>query len=246
MSNFDKNLGQFSCILFDLDNTIVGIPETWKYFDDLIQEVLLSEFHFSTIPDRDARNTLWRSGKEYIKILHNWGVSDPEEFWRVFDRLDGVKRKKLIANKELILYADVIPTLQKLHANSALKLGIVTNSPDFIADHELEAYGLSGFFDAVLGLGDDQTICKPEPTGILMMMKTLQATPERTVYIGDSMIDMLAAESAGIQSILIHRKNKQRHLSDPLVKAENQNFLQITQLDEIFPYIYNSSTTTDD
>ena len=244
MSNFDKNLGQFSCILFDLDNTIVGIPETWKYFDDLIQEVLLSEFHFSTVPDREIRNTLWRSGKEYVKILHNWGISDPELFWQVFDRRDGVKRKKLIANKELILYPDVIPTLQKLHANPALKLGIVTNSPDFIADHELEAYDLSRYFDVVLGLGDDQTICKPEPTGILMMMETLNATPEKTVYIGDSMIDMIAAERAGIQSMLIHRKNKQRHLSDPLVKSDNQNFLHITQLDEILPYIWDGSSSS--
>ena len=238
MSNFAENLGKFTCILLDLDNTIIGIPETWKYFDDLIQEVLLSEFHFSTVPDRGARNTLWRSGKEYVKILQNWGVSDPELFWRVFDKQDEIKRRKLIANKELILYADVLPTLQKLRANPTLKLGIVTNSPDFIADHELEAYGLSGYFDAVLGLGEDQTICKPEPTGILMIMKTLQATPEKTVYIGDSMIDMLAAERAGIQSMLIHRKKKQRHLSDPLVTSENQNILHITGLDEILPYIY--------
>ncbi|MHA1745779.1 MAG: HAD family hydrolase [Promethearchaeota archaeon] len=237
MSNFDEHLGRFSYILFDLDNTLIGIPETWKYFDDLIQEVLLSEFNFLTVPNRDARNTLWRSGKEYIKILHDWGVPDADEFWWAFDRQDEVKRKKLIANQELILYSDVIPTLQKLRANPALKLGIVTNSPDFIADHELEAYNLSKFFDAVLGLGEDQTICKPEPTGILMMMETLQATPEKTVYIGDSMIDMLAAERAGIQSMLIHRKNKQRHLSDPFVKADNQNFLQITSLDEILPYI---------
>jgi len=237
MSNFDENFGRFTCILLDLDNTLIGIPETYKYFDDLIQEVLLSEFHFSTVPDRETRNKLWRSGKEYIKILHDWGVSDADEFWRVFDRLDGVKRKKLIANQELILYNDVIPTLQKLRANPALKLGIVTNSPDFIADHELEAYNLSRFFDAVLGLGDDQTICKPEPTGILMMMENLQATPEKTVYIGDSMIDMIAAKRAGIQSMLIHRKNKQQHLSDPLIKTEDRDFLQITQLDEILPYI---------
>ena len=246
MSNFAEHLGRFTCILFDLDNTIVGIPDTYKYFDDLIQEVLVSEFHFSKIPNRESRNTLWRSGKEYGKILHDWGVSDPELFWRVFDRQDGVKRKKLIVNKELLLYSDVFPTLQKLRIVPGLKLGIVTNTPDFIALHELDAYGLSGFFDAVLGLGEDQSMCKPAPTGILMIMETLQASPEKTVYIGDSMVDMNAAHNAGIQSMLIHRKNKERHLSDPLVKLKHQNILHITQLDEIFPYIYGAPMTSDD
>ena len=142
-----------SCVLFDLDNTLVGIPDTWNYFDTLIQDVLKMDYSLS-IPPKDDRNSLWRSGKEFVSILKRWGVIDPNDFWIKFDQRDGIKRKKLIANGQLILYDDVIPTLKKLN-NIGIKTGIVSNTPDFIVEYEIEEFDLSPYFDKVLGLGDD-------------------------------------------------------------------------------------------
>ena len=79
MSNIIQENDEISCVLFDLDNTLIGIPNTWHYFDGLIQQVLVEEFHLP-VPDTHARNQLWRSGKAYIQILKNWGVQDPDDF----------------------------------------------------------------------------------------------------------------------------------------------------------------------
>lgn len=38
---------------------------------------------------------------------------------------------------------------------------------------------------------------KPEPQGLLLVMKQLNATPGRTVYIGDTPSDLIAAKNAG-------------------------------------------------
>ena len=123
-----------SCVLFDLDNTLVGIPSTWNYFDTLIQDVLRMDYRLS-IPTIDERNSLWRSGKGFISILKRWDVSDPNDFWIKFDERDRKKRRKLIKENKLILYDDVIPTLKKLN-NMGIKIGIVSNTPDFIIKYE--------------------------------------------------------------------------------------------------------------
>lgn len=220
-----------SCVLFDLDNTLVGIPNTWNFFDTLIQDVLKMDYSLS-IPSIAERNSLWRSGKEYVSILKRWGVIDPNDFWIKFDQRDGIKRKKLIKDGQLILYDDVIPTLKKLN-NMGIKTGIVSNTPDFIADYELDHFNLSSFFDEVLGLGDDQSICKPEPDGINLILDQLKCKPSNAVFIGDSPVDLIAAKRANVIPIYIDRKKKEsrKHPLNP------ETYTIFTDLNQIFDFI---------
>ncbi len=220
-----------NCVLFDLDNTLVGIPDTWIYFDTLIQDVLKKDYKLS-VPSKDKRDSLWRSGKEYVSILKRWGVLDPNDFWIKFDERDGIKRKKLIKDGQLILYDDVIPTLKKLN-NTGIKTGIVSNTPDFIVNYELDHFKLSTFFDEVLGLGDDQSICKPEPDGINLILSQLKCKPSNTVFIGDSQVDMIAAHRANVIAIFIDRKKKKsrKFTIDP------ESYIKFTDLNQIFDFI---------
>ena len=220
-----------NCVLFDLDNTLVGIPDTWKYFDTLIQDVLKIDYKLS-IPSIDKRNSLWRSGKKYIEILKDWKVSDPNDFWFKFDQRDGIKRKKMIANSQLILYDDVIPTLKKLK-NQGIKIGIVSNTPDFIVEYELEHFHLISFFDEILGLGDDQSICKPEPNGINLILDQLKCKPSNTVFIGDSQVDIIAAQRAEVIPIYIDRKKeKSRKFT-----INPETYITFTNLNQIFDFM---------
>ena len=209
MSPMDNNNTTNSpfCVLFDLDNTLVGIPNTWIYFDTIIQEVI-GRIYKLPVPDQKKRDTLWRSGKDYIEILAGWGVTNPDDFWYQFDQIDGQKRRKLIESGQLRLYDDVIPTLTKLKQMKNVKLGIVTNTPLFIAYEELKAFQLKKYFDEILGLGENQSICKPEPDGILMILEKLNGTPQNSFFIGDSLVDLLAAKRSNVLPILIHRKKK--------------------------------------
>lgn len=220
-----------SCVLFDLDNTLVGIPNTWNYFDTLIQDVLKMDYSLS-IPSIDERNSLWRSGKEFVSILKRWGVSDPNDFWIRFDQRDGIKRKKLITNGQLILYDDVIPTLKKLN-NIGIKTGIVSNTPDFIVDFELDHFNLISYFDEILGLGDDQSICKPEPDGINLILDQLKSKPSNTVFIGDSQVDMIAAQRAEVIPIYIDRKKEK----SKKFTINPETYITFTNLNQIFDFM---------
>lgn len=231
-TNSAKNAINF-CVLFDLDNTLIGIPNTWSYFDGLIQDVMETVFKLP-VPSLQERNTLWRSGKAYVEILKNWGVSDPDKFWYHFDQLDGKHRQDLIEHKKLKLYDDVIPTLTKLRSIIHLKIGLVTNTPRFIAQFELDAFNLSQYFDEIIGLGDDQMICKPEPDGILKILRIFQGTPDKALYIGDSRVDVLAANRAHVQPLLIMREKSEKKYSDDF---DSKDFIPIQSLSEIFEFI---------
>ncbi len=223
---------RINCVLFDLDNTLVGIPETWQYFDDLIKIVLKEDYQLPT-PAKNERDSLWRSGNKYVEILKNWGVSDPDDFWIRFDQRDGVKRKKLIANGQLILYDDVIPTLERLK-KIGIKTGIVSNTPEFIVEYELAEYNLDIFFDKVLGLGDDQSMCKPEPDGINMVLKKLECLPSNTIFIGDSEVDLIAAQRANVFPLYIARDEQNTKKLKNISKVDPKKYKKITSLDQIF------------
>lgn len=227
---------RINCVLFDLDNTLVGIPETWQYFDELIKIVLKEDYQLP-IPSTNERDSLWRSGKKYIEILKDWGVLDPNDFWIKFDRRDEIKRKNLIEDGKLILYDDVIPALKKLN-KSGIKIGIVSNTPDFIVEYELEAFKLQRYFNSVLGLGDDQSICKPEPDGIIMILKDLNCKPSETLFIGDSEVDLIAAQRASVFPLYINRSEQNIKKLKKISRIDPKKYKKITSLDQIFD-LYN-------
>ncbi len=217
------------CALFDLDNTLIQIPRTWIYFDTIIIDVIKEYFNVS-IPTKEKRDTLWRSGKEYTHILKSWGINDPDAFWRYFDQIDEHRRKQLIKDNKLIMYSDVIPTLEYLKTKTDIILGIVTNTPQSIANYELKYFEIDHYFQQILGLGDDQSISKPEPDGIKKIMHDLHTNCSDTIYIGDSLIDIQAAIRAKVLPILIDRKDRE----DQILKIVNRDkFRTIKSLKEL-------------
>lgn len=201
--------------LFDLDNCLVEIPNISIYFDELLIETL-KHFKVKDIPDFDERCKIWGSGKGYIDVLKEWGVSAHQEFWGVFDLKDFEQRKPLIRAGKIKAFDDVVPTLDKL-MDTGKKMGMISNTPDYIVEYQLNHFNLKKYFEMVFGLGEDQTICKPGPTGINMTldfflekskpqeMKTIESIKEKSIMVGDSPVDIIAAHRAGIKSCLIIR-----------------------------------------
>ncbi len=231
-SNIPKRI---QCVLFDLDNTLVGIPNTYSYFDTIIQEVVEQDFHLS-LPSKETRDFLWRSGKNFIEILAQWGIQNPHQFWEYFDKRDGIKRQDLISKGQLILYSDVIPTLTRLQQQK-IPMGIVTNTPNFIALPELEHFHLKSFFGTVIGLGDDQEKAKPEPDGVFEALNDLNAQPENAIFVGDSSVDVLAARNAGVYPVRISRKNKRSSGSKRLQGIQYSKIDGLIDLFSLFHFV---------
>ena len=79
------------------------------------------------------------------------------------------------------------------------QLGVLTGAGRKAATITLEKSGLSQFFDAIV-TGDDVTQPKPDPEGLGLAINLMKASPERTICIGDSSLDIQMSKRCGIRS----------------------------------------------
>ena len=225
----------FDFYLFDLDNTILQIPNSSEYFDNILNETLKKLTKNSDIlPNREERNKFWFSGDDYIKLLENWGVADGSYFWKFFDEIDFEHRKILYEQGKLSLYDDVRAALKEI-SNANKKLALISNTADYIVKHFLDKFDLSHFFHETFGLGyeKDQEVAKPSPEGILYVLKKLNydLNRSRAIMIGDSRLDVFAAKRANITACLIKRDADKYPNRD---NWESHPDFEIERLDELF------------
>jgi pyrophosphatase PpaX len=190
-----------AAVLFDLDGTIVRLPNQARFFDGLLVDIL-REYDVS-IPEPQVRLALWHSGGQFESTLRSWGVRDYDAFIRRFDDYDLAKRRSLVKAGVIRLYPDVT-TLAPLHRQA--KLGIVTNTPPEIASFELKHFKLVRHFDDLVMLGTvEQHIAKPEPDGLHRCLRNLHVSESQAVMVGDSSSDMIAGQRAGVGTVLVRR-----------------------------------------
>lgn len=81
-----------------------------------------------------------------------------------------------------------------------LKTAILSNKPDF-ATREMARLLFGQFpFQAVRGASPDHPL-KPDPTTALAICSDLGADPSRTVYVGDTDVDMETGRRAGMKTV---------------------------------------------
>lgn len=101
-------------------------------------------------------------------------------------------------------FPDTVPVL-KILSQMGYRLGLLTNSfmPMWVRDAELHAYQLLPYLDARISAADIGYL-KPHPNIYLAILDTLQASPERTVFVGDRPLnDIAGANEAGLISVLM-------------------------------------------
>jgi phosphoglycolate phosphatase len=99
------------------------------------------------------------------------------------------------------VYAGVVEGLAALRARG-WRLACLTNKPTAFALALLAHKGLDGHFDLVFG-GDAFARKKPDPLPLVHTCAALGSVPGRTLMIGDSSNDALAARAAGCPVVLV-------------------------------------------
>jgi phosphoglycolate phosphatase len=107
-------------------------------------------------------------------------------------------------NERLLEFTVPYPgTTERLQALSARsRLAVLTNKPQAATERILDGLGLRTFFTDVIG-GDTKFGRKPLPDGLLHLIATSGATPDTTVLVGDSPIDLATARNAGTHICLV-------------------------------------------
>jgi phosphoglycolate phosphatase len=91
-------------------------------------------------------------------------------------------------------YPGMVSALEAL--NHGRKLAVLTNKPQQPSERILDGLGLRRFFSEVIG-GDTPYGRKPNPAGLQALMANAEVSPEETILIGDSPVDLATARNAG-------------------------------------------------
>ena len=95
------------------------------------------------------------------------------------------------------LYPGTAETLDTLAGRT---LAVLTNKPGDLSRAILAGLGVADRFVRVIG-GGDGPASKPDPAGLLLLMKEFAATPAETLLVGDSPVDVATARSAGVEVV---------------------------------------------
>ncbi len=98
---------------------------------------------------------------------------------------------------------DALKALHELHdapGGPQRTMAVLTNKPVRPARGICEGLGLADYFLHIYG-GDSFPLKKPDPLGLCSLMEETGATPDETVMIGDSKVDVETARNAGAWSV---------------------------------------------
>lgn len=99
-------------------------------------------------------------------------------------------------------YHGIKDALHKLagHDGARRKLAVLTNKPVRASRDILAGLGLAERFFQIYG-GNSFETKKPDPLGANTLLQEAAVTPEEAVMVGDSQVDILTAQNAGLWSL---------------------------------------------
>lgn len=177
-------------ILFDLDGTLIDSTEA-------ILESFSQAFDQYGFPHAKSEEIKSLIGYPLDKMFADLGV--PQE--RVWDFVHSYKEhyRKISTQKTLLLNNAREAVLR---AKEFATLGIVTTKTGLYSRELMEHFELMHHFDVLIGR-EDVEHPKPHPEPILKALESLKSSKENVWMIGDTKLDLLCAEAAGVQSLAV-------------------------------------------
>lgn len=187
----------YSAVLFDMDGTLVdSIPAWHKTFN----EALKLNNRASVSYEYFCRDILGQSTEADVERF--FPDLSPGDLVALYDRL-------FPANIDSVrIFPETMEVLAYLDVKEKKK-GLVTNTPRELMHMTMEAVGIAGRFDVVLG-GDDVSVGKPDPEMIVKACDTLGLKPEEVVMVGDTKADMGSGKDAGCVTVGIGVEGEHR------------------------------------
>ncbi len=173
-------------ILFDLDGTLLdSIPFIGLSFEHT--------FNHLGLPwnEEEVLNTI---GLPLRDVAKHYADQDHEEFLAVFAEFQ-------VKNQERLLkpFPEAKRTLNQI-LQKGYHTGIVTSKRRKATRESLALTGLDRYLDVVVAV-EDTSKPKPNPDSVLWALEQLKTSPEKGVYIGDSIFDIMTGKNAGVATI---------------------------------------------
>lgn len=194
----------YQAYIFDFDYTLAdastGIVMCFRH--------VLEQNGHKGITDEDIKSTIGKTLEHAFSTLT--GVTDKEII--ICYKNDYVKKADICMTVNTTVFPETFTVLNILK-NRGAKIGIVSNKFRY---RIMELFGQmfpKGFFDVVVG-GEDLTVHKPAPDGLLFAIDQINVDVVNSLYIGDSTIDAEASQAAGMDFFgVLHGATSRAELS---------------------------------
>lgn len=191
---FDKK----KLIIFDLDGTLINsAPDLALAINYMLKQIEQSTYSEAIIHEwvgNGALTLVRRALSGCKKIDESLDTDFVDKSLTIF--LDFYAKNLCNAT---VTYDQVPQTLQTIKDKGYI-LAIVTNKPFAFVNPILEGLKLDGLFELILG-GDSLEEKKPHPLPLLHVCETLGFSVEKTLMVGDSKNDILAANACDMHSV---------------------------------------------
>lgn len=190
-------MNRYDLILFDLDGTLVETaPEICDAVNDTLQH-----FGFASVSQSQVNDWIGHGTLELLIQALAFVQGQNVMVIRQSDRLPTIAAMfkthyRARCGTRSYCYPHVMETLRRLKAQG-VRLGVVTNKEGAYTQTVLDAHGLTGLFDCIIS-GDTFPTKKPQPAGVLSCLERFQVGKDRTLFVGDSSIDVATARNAGV------------------------------------------------
>lgn len=197
----------YDAILFDHDGVLLEVDyDPARSFEPEVRK-LLAGFGIQD-PDGEDVEELSSLGDPARKraVCESYGIS-VEEFWRRRERRSLEYQKEMIQRGEKELYTD-FNAVEMLY--DSFDLGVVSNNQRRFVNFVLQRFDAGYLFETVHGRGDgwkDLARLKPDTYYLQQAMQDIGT--EDVLYVGDSWVDVEAADRAGLDSAFIRRRHRE-------------------------------------
>jgi len=185
-------------ILFDLDGTLIDSgPDLALAINHMLTSIGRDEFSSDVIHSwvgNGASILVQRALSGQAEINENLDSELLEKSLATF--LDFYANNLCVGT---VTYPHVRSTLKILKAKG-YRLAIITNKPFEFVQPILDGLELNGLFESILG-GDSLDKRKPDPLPLHYTCDKLGVSVDECVMVGDSKNDIIAANSANMQSV---------------------------------------------
>jgi len=183
----EERVSALEVLLFDLDGTLIDTIEMIMASARYASEQVLGE----ALPDEVLRRNI---GVPLVAQMEEYAPGHSEELLRAYREHNARVHDEMIRE-----YPGVEEMLGALSA-SGYRMGVVTSKSRPVAQRGLDCFGLSRFFEVLVGY-EDTEIHKPEPVPVLEAASRFGVPAERCLYCGDSPHDMEAGIAAGAVTV---------------------------------------------
>ena len=193
----DEKKMDVDAVLFDLDGTLldsIGI-----YYD--IVDIVFEKLELPPVPKERFVEAAKDGDFEWDCVLPADMKDRKEELVKAATDLIYEIYPDMFAKKlKIVPGAEAI--LKDIY-KGGMKIGIVTSTPEEGMSHKrhiLRKTGIDKFVEVVI-TADDVQYKKPAGEPLVICSQKLGIAPEKSVYVGDSRIDIKAGKAAGMKTI---------------------------------------------